>query len=88
MLSPMLIIWSLKRLFDPQSYFWEESEREAEREQPDDSESGDPPGFAVEASDAKPGISGAGFSCRVCGYKSADDAYCPECLADTMQPVS
>lgn len=29
----------------------------------------------------------APFRCRVCGYRSDDDSYCPICLAQTMRPV-
>jgi rubrerythrin len=28
------------------------------------------------------------FVCRVCGHRSADSAYCPICLADTMERLS
>jgi rubrerythrin len=28
------------------------------------------------------------FACRVCGHRSADGAYCPVCLADTMERVT
>jgi rubrerythrin len=27
------------------------------------------------------------YRCRVCGAESPDRTYCPECLADTMEPV-
>jgi rubrerythrin len=29
----------------------------------------------------------APFRCRVCGFASDDDSYCPVCLAQTMKPV-
>lgn len=28
------------------------------------------------------------FRCRLCGLQAADKSYCPECLADTMEPLS
>lgn len=27
------------------------------------------------------------FRCRICGLKSSEPSYCPECLAQTMEPV-
>jgi rubrerythrin len=27
------------------------------------------------------------FKCRICGLKAPAPDYCPECLADTMEPV-
>lgn len=67
----MSIIESLKRLVDPVQVRQEEAERKAAREQPKREHDGDPPQFA----------------CRVCGQVGADRSYCPECLADTMEPV-
>jgi rubrerythrin len=87
----MSIVWSLKRLFDPATHYREEGEQHAEREQPRrvhvGGQAGDPPRFEVltgpPADDGPP----PRFCCRVCGYESRSDAYCPECLADTMKPA-
>jgi hypothetical protein len=82
----MSIVWSLKRLFDPATHLQEEGERHAEREQPEDTDAGDPPRFEVTA---RPPVvtSVQRFHCRVCSYRSQASAYCPECLADTMVPT-
>jgi rubrerythrin len=82
----MSIIWSLKRLFDPATYQREEGEQHAEREQPRHTHAGDPPRFEVAAQAPEEGPPPR-FCCRVCGYESQGSAYCPECLADTMQPA-
>ena len=67
----MSIVESLKRLVDPVQARQLEEERRKAREQPKRDHAGDPPSFA----------------CRICGHVSADKAYCPECLADTMEPL-
>ena len=67
----MSIIESLVRLVDPIQAREQEEERRKQREQPKREQSGDPPRFA----------------CRICGHLSEDKAYCPDCLADTMEPV-
>jgi hypothetical protein len=65
------IVWSLKRLFDKPA----DVEREVRERQAtlrgQRKADGDPPTFR----------------CRVCGLESAEGAYCPECLADTMEEV-
>jgi hypothetical protein len=67
----MSIIDTFKRVVDPRAARQEEAERKAKREQPLREAEGDPPLFR----------------CRVCGAESPDRTYCPECLADTMEPV-
>lgn len=67
----MSIIQSLIRLVDPIQARAEEEKRRRAREEPKREHDGDPPRFA----------------CRVCGTVGDDKAYCPECLADTMEPV-
>ena len=67
----MSIIETFKRLVDPVQVRQEEAERKAAREQPKRDHDGDPPRFA----------------CRVCGHVGADKDYCPQCLADTMEPL-
>ena len=67
----MSIVESLVRLVDPVQARQQEAERKAAREEPKRNHDGDPPRFA----------------CRVCGHVAADKAYCPECLADTMEPI-
>lgn len=83
----MSLIWSIKRLFDPATHAREQDELEAEREQPRRAPAGDPPSFELAA--APPADEGPPprFRCRVCGHESRSDAYCPACLADTMQPA-
>jgi hypothetical protein len=82
----MSIVWSLKRLFDPATHLEEEGERHAEREQPEDTDAGDPPRFEV-AAQRPVATPVQRFHCRVCSYRSQASAYCPECLADTMVPA-
>jgi rubrerythrin len=65
------IIESLIRLTDPAREREREEERRRQREQPKRAHDGDPPRFA----------------CRICGHEGEDKAYCPECLADTMEPL-
>jgi rubrerythrin len=79
----MSIVWSLKRLFDPATHNREEGERRAERELPRRTRESDPPQFDVEGRSPAPEPPQQ-FCCRVCGYESRSDAYCPDCLADTM----
>lgn len=67
----MSIVESLIRLVDPVQAREREEERRKAREEPKRNHDGDPPQFA----------------CRICGHVSADKAYCPECLADTMEPI-
>ena len=67
----MSIIDTFKRVVDPMAARQEEAERQAKREQPVRAAEGDPPLYR----------------CRVCGTESPDRTYCPECLADTMEPV-
>lgn len=67
----MSIIESLNKLVDPVRAREREEELRKEREQPKREASGDPPRFV----------------CRICGHRSEDRSYCPECLADTMKPV-
>ena len=67
----MSIVESLKRLVDPVQARQLEEERRKAREQPKRDHDGEPPRFA----------------CRICGHVSEDKAYCPECLADTMEPL-
>jgi len=67
----MGIVESLIRLTDPVQAREREAERKRVREEPKRDHDGDPPRFR----------------CRVCGQVGNDKAYCPECLADTMEPL-
>jgi rubrerythrin len=68
----MSIIESLVKLVDPiQARQQEEERRRAREAGKGDDASGDPPRFA----------------CRICGHESPDKGYCPDCLADTMEPI-
>ena len=68
----MSIIESLVKLVDPIQARQQQEEQRRTREEPKRTHAGDPPRFA----------------CRVCGFVGDDKAYCPECLADTMEPVT
>jgi rubrerythrin len=67
----MSIIDTLRKVVDPIAARQEEAERKRQREQSRRAAEGDPPIYR----------------CRVCGAESPDRTYCPECLADTMEPV-
>jgi hypothetical protein len=67
----MSIIESLRKIVDPVEAKRLEQERKALREQPKREAAGDPPRFA----------------CRVCGRQDDQGAYCPDCLAQTMDKV-
>ena len=64
----MSIVESLLKIVDPVQAQAREQERRVAREQPKKERDGDPPHFV----------------CRVCGHEDVQNAYCPECLADTM----
>jgi rubrerythrin len=67
----MSIVESLLKIVDPVQAQQREEERRVAREQPKREHAGDPPRFV----------------CRVCGHQDIQKAYCPECLADTMEPI-
>jgi hypothetical protein len=67
----MSIIESLVKLVDPIQARQREEERRRAREDNKGDASTDPPRFA----------------CRICGHQSPDRGYCPDCLADTMEPI-
>jgi hypothetical protein len=82
----MSLLWELRRFIDPIDFRKEDEERRRAREclppdvdpdQPDQIARGIAP--TVNAPPAR-------FACRVCGHRSTDASYCPECLADTMRP--
>lgn len=68
----MSIIETLVKVVDPAEARRREEERRKDREQPQRADAGDPP---------------HAYECRVCGHRAAEAAYCPTCLADTMQKV-
>jgi lipopolysaccharide biosynthesis regulator YciM len=68
----MSIIYTLKKIIDPIAARQEEAERKAQREEVRQQEAGDPPMYR----------------CRACGLEDSQGAYCPECLADTMEQVA
>jgi len=67
----MSIIESLVKLVDPIQARQQEEERRRAREHNEGDTSSDPPRFA----------------CRICGHQSPEKGYCPDCLADTMEPI-
>ena len=68
----MSIVHTLRKIVDPIKARQEEQERKAARELPLRSNEGAPPRFV----------------CRVCGRQDIQKAYCPDCLADTMKPLT
>jgi hypothetical protein len=71
-LARMSIVESLVRLVDPVAAQNREEERRRERELPRRAHDGEPPRFA----------------CRICALVDTQGAYCPSCLADTMEKVA
>jgi hypothetical protein len=67
----MSIIESLVKLVDPIQARQQEEEKRRARENNEGDATSDPPRFA----------------CRICGHQSPDKGYCPDCLADTMEPI-
>lgn len=68
----MSIIERLTKVVDPAEARRREEERKKDREQPQRSDAAEPP---------------HAYECRVCGHEDQQGAYCPSCLADTMQKV-
>jgi hypothetical protein len=66
------IVRSLERLFEPPATIEEDGRQREQDLQPTRKKDGDPPTYR----------------CRVCQLESADRAYCPDCLADTMVLVT
>jgi uncharacterized paraquat-inducible protein A len=66
------IVESLLKIVDPVQAQRREEERKLQREQSGRERDGDPPRFV----------------CRVCELQDIQKAYCPRCLADTMEPLS
>lgn len=65
----------LRKLFDPVESRREEYEHLSE----------EPVAQAPEP--REPAAPDGPFRCKVCGFRSDDDSYCPICLAQTMKPV-
>jgi rubrerythrin len=80
----MSIIWTLRKYIDGDKRREEEAAQERDRKHARRQGLGDgdddPPG-------GEPQPAAKLYACRVCGHRSADDAYCPQCLADTMVEV-
>ena len=66
-----MIVRSLERLFEAPQEIEEQDRQRQQDLQPSRKQEGDPPVFR----------------CRCCGLESAERAYCPDCLADTMEPL-
>jgi len=83
-LSGMSIIYTLKKIVDPIAAREEDAQLKKAREEARQQQSGDPPS----PPGAGPGGAAAPsrFRCRCCGVEDAQGAYCPGCLADTMEP--
>jgi rubrerythrin len=68
-------IWALERLFEPPASIEARlREKKAAVRRNQDGGEGDPPSPR--------------FRCRVCGHEWSEPAYCPVCLADTMEKVA
>ncbi len=80
----MSIIWTLRKHIDSIQHREEEAARQRDRDvarrqgvgDGDDEEAPAPPAEAAKQ-----------YECRVCGRRSTDGAYCPDCLAETMVEV-
>jgi hypothetical protein len=77
----MSIIWTLRKYIDSIEHRDEESAQERDRRLSRRQGLGD--GDDEHEPTPAPATAAA-YECRVCGHRSGDEAYCPECLADTM----
>ena len=68
----MSLIEKLTKVVDPAEARRREEERRKERERPERTDASDPP---------------HAYECRVCGHVGDEEAYCPTCLAETMQKI-
>jgi rubrerythrin len=68
----MSLIERLTKIVDPAEARRREEERRKDREQPQRADDAAPP---------------HAYQCRVCGHVGDEEAYCPTCLAETMQKV-
>lgn len=80
----MSIVWSLKRLFEPDGGKVEELEHKALREEA--KLDGDPDLSAPKLAGLPPPPQER-YRCVSCGREDTRRDYCPACLADTMKPV-
>ncbi len=69
--KPMSLIWSLKKLIDPIQARKEEAGHQEHLVMPGQQESGDK----------------ISYQCKACGLIDERGDYCPQCLAQTMEPV-
>ena len=78
----MSLMWTLRKLVDPVQWLRESWERRSAREdKPGEPKDGGTPALVVESIE-RPAEK---WACRMCAYSSESGAYCPRCLADTMQ---
>jgi len=80
----MSIIWTLRKLVDPIAHREAQAAQERDRKHARRQglgEGGDTPPTATAETSRR-------FECRVCGHRSADEEYCPRCLAATMVELS
>ena len=68
----MSLIEKLTKVIDPAEARRREEERRKDRERQQRTDAGDPP---------------HAYQCRVCGHVGDEEAYCPTCLAETMQKI-
>ena len=80
------IVESLKRLFDPATYHYEQGEKHSDRARPIKSEDGGPPKFEVPQR-ASAQSAPVRFRCRLCPHEGEHGDFCPSCLAETMVPA-
>ena len=78
------LLWVLRKYIDSISQREEEAKQRRQREawpadlSPDDTD------IVIED---QPDKASERFRCRLCGHESADGAYCPDCLAPTMEKL-
>jgi rubrerythrin len=80
----MSIIWTLRKYVDSITHREEDARQQRDRKvarrqgisDGDDEVNGSSPAQPVKV-----------YECRVCGLRGSDDAYCPDCLAETMVEV-
>jgi hypothetical protein len=80
----MSIIWTLRKYVDSITHREEDARQQRDRKVARRQGTGDGDN-EVACGASAPAVKA--YECRVCGIRGSDDAYCPDCLAETMVEV-
>lgn len=79
----MSVIWTLRKYVDSIAHREEEAAQRRDRRMASLQHTGD----NTDSDGATPVVPPKTYRCRVCELQSTQQAYCPQCLADTMEEV-